>query len=112
MIPRLFEWPPVRSPAHALERLSLALLVGGALFEFVTGIINIQYWYAFRFFFTHGALLRRVGVHRRRSWPTSTLKFGTMRRSLKTPRRRAPLLGGESEADEPVPTRARVELAP
>ena len=52
VIPRLFEWPPVRSPAHALERLSLALLVGGALFEFVTGILNIQYWYAFPFFFT------------------------------------------------------------
>ena len=51
VIPRLFEWPPVRSPAHALERLSLALLVGGALFEFVTGILNIQYWYVFPFFF-------------------------------------------------------------
>jgi len=44
VIPKLFEWPPVRSPAHALERLSLALLVGGALFEFATGILNIQYW--------------------------------------------------------------------
>jgi DMSO/TMAO reductase YedYZ molybdopterin-dependent catalytic subunit len=43
VIPRLFEWPPVRSPAHALERASLALLVGGALFEFATGILNIQY---------------------------------------------------------------------
>jgi DMSO/TMAO reductase YedYZ molybdopterin-dependent catalytic subunit len=51
VIPRLFEWPPVRNPAHALERLSLALLVGAALFEFATGIINIQYWYAFPFFF-------------------------------------------------------------
>ena len=51
VIPRLFEWPPARSPAHALERLSLALLVGGALFEFVTGILNIQYWYAFQAFF-------------------------------------------------------------
>ncbi len=53
VIPRLFEWPPSRSPAHALERLTLALLVGGALFEFVTGILNIQYWYAFKFDFTH-----------------------------------------------------------
>jgi DMSO/TMAO reductase YedYZ molybdopterin-dependent catalytic subunit len=47
VLPRLFEWPPVRSPAHALERLSLFLLVGGAVFEFVTGIINIQQWYVF-----------------------------------------------------------------
>ena len=42
MLPKLFEWPPLRNPAHALERLSLLLLVGGALFEFVTGILNIQ----------------------------------------------------------------------
>src|SRR5215469_5032048 len=47
VLPKLFEWPPLRSPAHALERLSLLLLVGGAGFEFVTGILNIQQWYKF-----------------------------------------------------------------
>lgn len=47
VLPKLFEWPPVRSPAHALERLSLLLLVGGAGFEFATGILNIQTWYKF-----------------------------------------------------------------
>ena len=47
VLPRLFEWPPLRSPAHALERLSLFLLVGGAVFEFATGILNIQTWYKF-----------------------------------------------------------------
>jgi DMSO/TMAO reductase YedYZ molybdopterin-dependent catalytic subunit len=47
VLPKLFEWPPVRNPAHALERLSLLLLVGGAVFEFVTGIMNIQQWYVF-----------------------------------------------------------------
>ncbi|MGQ0624988.1 MAG: molybdopterin-dependent oxidoreductase [Sporichthyaceae bacterium] len=47
VIPKLFAWPPVRSPAHALERLSLFLLVGGALFTFATGLLNIQYWYRF-----------------------------------------------------------------
>jgi DMSO/TMAO reductase YedYZ molybdopterin-dependent catalytic subunit len=47
VLPKLFEWPPLRSPAHALERLSLFLLVGGAMFEFVTGILNIQTWYKF-----------------------------------------------------------------
>src|ERR1700756_1504750 len=47
VLPKLFEWPPLRSPAHMLERLSLFLLVGGAVFEFVTGILNIQTWYPF-----------------------------------------------------------------
>ncbi|MEV7286341.1 molybdopterin-dependent oxidoreductase [Streptomyces sp. NPDC093252] len=47
VIPRLFALPPVRSVAHALERLSLLLLVGGALFEFVTGVLNIQLDYIF-----------------------------------------------------------------
>jgi DMSO/TMAO reductase YedYZ molybdopterin-dependent catalytic subunit len=47
VLPKLFEWPPLRSPAHLLERLSLFLLVGGAVFEFATGILNIQTYYAF-----------------------------------------------------------------
>jgi DMSO/TMAO reductase YedYZ molybdopterin-dependent catalytic subunit len=47
VLPKLFEWPPLRNPAHALERLSLFLLVGGAVFEFATGIMNIQQWYVF-----------------------------------------------------------------
>jgi DMSO/TMAO reductase YedYZ molybdopterin-dependent catalytic subunit len=47
VLPKLFEWPPLRSPAHALERLSLLLLVGGAVFEFITGILDIQTWYKF-----------------------------------------------------------------
>jgi DMSO/TMAO reductase YedYZ molybdopterin-dependent catalytic subunit len=51
VIPRLFAFPPVASPAEALERLSIALLVSSAVFEFVTGIMNAQYWYAFRFNF-------------------------------------------------------------
>jgi DMSO/TMAO reductase YedYZ molybdopterin-dependent catalytic subunit len=51
VIPKLFENPPVLSPAHALERLSLVLLVGGSLFVFSTGVINIQLWYPFGFFF-------------------------------------------------------------
>lgn len=51
VIPKLFEWPPVRSVAHAVERGSLLLLVGGLLFEFVTGILNAQLDYLFPFFF-------------------------------------------------------------
>jgi DMSO/TMAO reductase YedYZ molybdopterin-dependent catalytic subunit len=49
--PKLFAWPPVRSPGHALERLSLLGLVGGILFEIVTGLLNIQYDYVFGFSF-------------------------------------------------------------
>lgn len=47
VIPKLFELPPVRSVGHALERISLLLLVGGALFEFVTGVLNVQLEYLF-----------------------------------------------------------------
>jgi DMSO/TMAO reductase YedYZ molybdopterin-dependent catalytic subunit len=44
--PNLFSYPPVRGVAHALERLSLIPLVGGALFELATGVANITYWYS------------------------------------------------------------------
>ncbi|MFG2617314.1 molybdopterin-dependent oxidoreductase [Streptomyces sp. NPDC048507] len=47
VIPKLFEWPPVRSVSHGVERLSLLLLVGGAGFEFATGILNVQLHYVF-----------------------------------------------------------------
>jgi DMSO/TMAO reductase YedYZ molybdopterin-dependent catalytic subunit len=51
VIPKLFAWPPVRSLAQALERLTLLLLVGSILFEIVTGVLNIQYDYVFGFSF-------------------------------------------------------------
>jgi DMSO/TMAO reductase YedYZ molybdopterin-dependent catalytic subunit len=51
VIPRLFVWPPARSIAQMLERLSLVMLVGGVLFEIVTGVLNIQYDYIFGFSF-------------------------------------------------------------
>ncbi|MFJ1730648.1 molybdopterin-dependent oxidoreductase [Streptomyces sp. NPDC088254] len=47
VVPKLFALPPVRSLAHALERVSLLLLVGGALFEFVTGLLDVQLDYVF-----------------------------------------------------------------
>ncbi|MEU6776747.1 molybdopterin-dependent oxidoreductase [Streptomyces sp. NPDC046759] len=47
VVPRLFSLPPARSLAHALERLSLVLLVGGGLFEFTTGVLNVQLDYVF-----------------------------------------------------------------
>jgi DMSO/TMAO reductase YedYZ molybdopterin-dependent catalytic subunit len=57
VIPKLFAWPPVRSPAQALERASLLLLVGSVLFEIVTGLLNIQYDYVFGFSFYTGHYL-------------------------------------------------------
>jgi DMSO/TMAO reductase YedYZ molybdopterin-dependent catalytic subunit len=51
VIPKLFQWPAVRNAANALERVSLLLLVGGALFEFATGVVNIQDYYPFHFQF-------------------------------------------------------------
>ncbi|MEE2037432.1 molybdopterin-dependent oxidoreductase [Nocardiopsis sp. CT-R113] len=47
VVPLLFRWPPVRSLAHALERLSVLFLVGGALFVFATGVLNVQLEYVF-----------------------------------------------------------------
>ncbi|GAA3843751.1 molybdopterin-dependent oxidoreductase [Streptomyces lannensis] len=49
--PRLFAWPPVRSVRHALERLSVAVLVGAALFEVATGLLNTVQWYPWPFSF-------------------------------------------------------------
>jgi DMSO/TMAO reductase YedYZ molybdopterin-dependent catalytic subunit len=51
VIPRLFVWPPVRSPTEGIERLAIGLLVASAIFQFATGIVNAQYWYAFHFNF-------------------------------------------------------------
>lgn len=47
VVPKLFALPPIRSVAHALERISLLLLVGGVLFEFATGLLNVQLDYLF-----------------------------------------------------------------
>lgn len=51
VIPKLFAWPPTRSVLGLLERVSLIMLVGGILFEMVTGVLNIQYDYVFGFSF-------------------------------------------------------------
>lgn len=51
VMPRLFVWPPVSSPMEGIERLAVGLLVASAIFQFATGIVNAQYWYAFHFNF-------------------------------------------------------------
>jgi hypothetical protein len=71
--PRFFEFPPVRNVAHALERLSIAVLVSAALFEIVTGILDVAHWYSpmpFAFIAAHywtawlvtGAILTHIAV--------------------------------------------------
>ncbi len=66
VIPKLFEWPPIRSVRHAMERGGLALLVGGSLFVLGTGIINLQYWYPWNFAFVpahyYGAIVFLAGL--------------------------------------------------
>ncbi|MER6952209.1 molybdopterin-dependent oxidoreductase [Nonomuraea sp. NPDC000554] len=92
VIPKLFAWPPARSPAQALERASLLLLVGGAVFEFVTGILNIQLFYVFPFSFypahLYGAwiFLAAFVVHAAVKLPTMlrSLRSRSFRRELRT----------------------------
>jgi len=111
VIPRLFEWPPVRSPAHAAERLSMAFMVSGALFEFVTGILNVQYFYPFNFFFTD--------AHYYGAWIFSAaltfhigLKLPTMVRALRARRLLAPLLDDLANTRPEPPEPVASELIP
>lgn len=71
--PKLFEWPPVRGVVHAVERLSLLVLVGGSLFLLFSGVLNTAYWYSpMQFYFpaahywvawtTIGALIAHIGA--------------------------------------------------
>jgi DMSO/TMAO reductase YedYZ molybdopterin-dependent catalytic subunit len=106
VIPKLFENPPVLSVAHALERLSLVLLVGGGLFTIATGVINIQLWYPLGFPFVpahyYGAVVfvAALALH-------VALKLGVMRRSFRQQGAVRPL--GESlEQTRPEPGLAGV----
>ena len=49
--PALFARPRLRSPLHALERASVAVLVATALFQLVTGLLNVFQWYPWSFSF-------------------------------------------------------------
>jgi hypothetical protein len=70
--PRLWQWPPIHSVLHAIERVSLVPLVAGSIFLLFTGVANIGLWYPWDFFFpaghyaaawiTIGALIVHVGA--------------------------------------------------
>ncbi|MEO3807615.1 molybdopterin-dependent oxidoreductase [Sphaerisporangium sp. B11E5] len=95
VIPKLFAWPPARSVAQLLERGSLLLLVGGAVFQFVTGILNIQIFYVFPFSFypAHlygawifmAALVTHVALKLPRA--VTALRSRSFRQELRTPLR-------------------------
>ncbi|MBL1099982.1 molybdopterin-dependent oxidoreductase [Streptomyces coffeae] len=93
VIPKLFERPAVRSVAHGLERLSLLALVGGGLFEFATGVLNVQLDYVFpgSFYPLHfyGAwiFMAAVVVHVALRFPrmVRALKGRDLRAELRTP---------------------------
>jgi DMSO/TMAO reductase YedYZ molybdopterin-dependent catalytic subunit len=102
--PKLFEWPPVRSVAHALERAGLLLLVGSILFLLLTGVMNIQYDYAFGFSFYTGhfyaswVFLAAFGAHVAIKMPAlvRALRSRSFRQELRTPVAR-------TEAEPPDP---------
>ena len=70
--PNLFRWPPIRSVKHALERLSVAVLVSTALLQLFTGFFNALNWYPWPWDFVSvhrflayvviGSLLRHVAI--------------------------------------------------
>ena len=49
--PRFWTWPPITSVVHALERLSILVLVGASMFELISGLLNVAEWYPWKFFF-------------------------------------------------------------
>ena len=49
--PALFQRPRLRGPLHAIERGSVAVLVATAIFQLVTGLLNIFQWYPWSFSF-------------------------------------------------------------
>jgi len=107
-MPKLFEWPPLRSPAHALERASLALLVSSTLFQFATGIFNAQLYYPWKFsflsahFYGGWVFIAAFVLH-------AVLKVPTMRRALRQRRLLDELRRG---LDETQPETGDSELIP
>lgn len=80
--PALFERPIVRSPAHAVERLALLPLVGGAVLLLVTGIGNVNIWRPFPFDFRDGhhaaawIVMGGLVVHVASQWATTRRELG------------------------------------
>ena len=84
VFPQLFEWPPIASVAHAVERVMLIPLVCGSVFMLFSGAANIAQFYPWHFPFpvahywvawiTIGALVGHIAA-----------KIATTRHELRRP---------------------------
>jgi DMSO/TMAO reductase YedYZ molybdopterin-dependent catalytic subunit len=91
VLPRLLRGPWARSPALALERISLIFLISGIFFELATGVLFVEYWVPFHFDFTaahyygawvfFGALILHVTV----KLPVARRAIATRRELLSPP---------------------------
>ncbi|MFH5206638.1 molybdopterin-dependent oxidoreductase [Antrihabitans spumae] len=96
--PKLFEKPLIGSPVRALERGSIAVLVGSLVFQLVTGLFNAAQFYPWTFFFTTthyamayvavGALLVHIAV-----------KLPIIRDALTRPLESAPVETAQTETE-------------
>jgi DMSO/TMAO reductase YedYZ molybdopterin-dependent catalytic subunit len=91
--PKLFDWPPAVSVAQALERLSIVLIVASSLFLLLTGVMNIQYDYAWGFSFYVGhfyaawVFIGAFSAHVAIKMPTlvRSLRSRSFREEMRTP---------------------------
>jgi hypothetical protein len=84
VFPLLFQWPPARSVVHAIERLSIAVLISSALLELTTGLLNVLQWYPWPWSF--------IDVHYWLAWVVAgsvllhlAVKLPAVRRGLAEP---------------------------
>jgi len=81
VMPKLYKWPPARTPVEALDRLTLALLVGSSILLLVTGVFNIAYWYPWHFsfvtvhYYCAFVFVGSIFVHVAAKLPTMTRAF-------------------------------------
>jgi DMSO/TMAO reductase YedYZ molybdopterin-dependent catalytic subunit len=110
VIPRLFQWPPVRTPAEGIERAAIALLVASTGFLFATGVANMQYWYVFDFNFVQAhyyaavVFVAALAVH-------LVVKLPVALRAYRSRGWLAPLRAGLAET-RPEPEGSTVAAAP
>ncbi len=111
VMPRLFEWPPFRTLARLLERITILMMVGGVAFEMLTGILNIGYVDHYGAFYTghfYGAWIfaAAFAVH-------VALKFPKMVRALRSRRLRTELRTGVADTrSEPIADDPLVAIDP
>ncbi|MGL4178053.1 MAG: molybdopterin-dependent oxidoreductase [Dermatophilaceae bacterium] len=101
VFPLLFRRPPREPRAlalHLLERLSIAALVGGVVFQLVTGLANSAQWYPWSFAF--------VPAHYSLAWVVTgalavhvAVKLPVIRRALGEPLRGPRLASADPGAD-------------